>query len=232
MGMQLLIPTQNPAALDLARSALVLAAPPPRITLSEWADTERRLSPESSPEPGRWVTARAEYQRGIMDAISDTGTTTVVVMTSSQVGKSEILLNLIGFHVDRDPAPMLMVQPSLDMAESFSKERLAPMIRDTPALSTKIAPVRARDSGNTILHKLFPGGHLSLVGANAPAGLSSRPVRVVVADEVDRYEHSAGTEGDPVTLATKRTTNFWNRKIVLASTPSTKGTSRIERAYE
>ncbi|MCO6052330.1 phage terminase large subunit family protein [Mesorhizobium sp. RP14(2022)] len=228
----LLIRISHKAALDLAQAVWSLAAPPPDLTLSDWADQERRLSPESSPEPGRWVTARAEYQRGIMDAISDKQTHTVVLMSSSQVGKSEILLNLIGYHVHRDPAPLLMVQPSLDAAESFSKERLAPMIRDTPALASRIAPVRARDSGNTILHKSFPGGHLSLVGANSPAGLSSRPVRVVVGDEVDRYEQSAGTEGDPVTLAIKRTTNFWNRKIVLASTPGTRGLSRIERAFE
>lgn len=207
-------------------------APPPKITISQWADRERRLSPEASAEPGKWSTSRAEYQRGMMDAVSDPATPMVVIMSSAQVGKTELLLNLIGFHVAEDPSPILLVQPSLEMAEAFSKDRVAPMVRDTPALAGKIAPVRTRDSGNTILHKSFPGGHLTMVGANSPSGLASRPIRVVLADEVDRYDESAGTEGDPVNLAVKRTTTFWNRKIVLVSTPGIKGVSRIERAFE
>lgn len=207
-------------------------APPPNLTISQWADKARRLSPEASAEPGRWDTGRAEYQRGIMDAVSDAMTGMVVIMSSAQVGKTEILLNMIGFHVSEDPAPILVVQPSLEMAEAFSKDRVAPMVRDTPVLAGKIAPVKTRDSGNTILHKSFPGGHLTIVGANSPSGLASRPIRIVLADEVDRYEDSAGTEGDPVNLAVKRTTTFWNRKIVLVSTPGIKGVSRIERAFE
>lgn len=220
------------AAIDACRDWWAILAPPPNLTVSEWADRERRLSPEASAEPGRWDTARAEYQRGIMDAVSDAATAMVVIMSSAQVGKTEILLNLIGFHVGEDPAPILVVQPSLEMAEAFSKDRVAPMVRDTPSLSTRIAPVKTRDSGNTILHKGFPGGHLTIVGANSPSGLASRPIRIVLADEVDRYEESAGTEGDPVNLAVKRTTTFWNRKIVLVSTPGIKGISRIERAFE
>lgn len=166
-----------------------------------------------------------------MDAVSSALIHTVVVMTSSQVGKTEILLNLVGFHVDKDPAPLLVVQPTLEMAQAFSKDRVAPMVRDTPALAGKIAPVKTRDAGNTTLHKSFPGGHLTMVGANSPSGLASRPIRIVLADEVDRYDESAGTEGDPVNLAVKRTTTFWNRKVVLVSTPGIKGLSRIERAY-
>ena len=209
-----------------------MLAPPPKLTVSQWADTERRLSPESSSEPGRWVTARAEYQRAMMDAVSDQLVHTIVFMTSSQVGKSEALLNIIGFYVQHDPSPILMVQPSLDDAEKFSKDRIAPMVRDTPVLAGRIAPVRSRDSGNTILQKQFPGGQLTLVGSNSESGLSSKPIRIILADEVDRYEASAGRGGDPVNLARKRTANFWNRKIVLASTPGIKGISRIERAFE
>lgn len=221
-----------PAAADAFQAAFSVFAPPPNLTVSQWADRERQLSPEASSEPGRWDTARAEYQRGIMDAVSDPLIPTVVVMTSSQVGKTEILLNLIGFHIDKDPAPILIVQPTLEMAQAFSKDRVAPLVRDTPTLAGRIAPVRARDSGNTTLHKSFPGGHLTIVGANSPSGLASRPIRIVLADEVDRYDESAGTEGDPVNLAVKRTTTFWNRKIVLVSTPGIKGLSRIERAFE
>lgn len=153
-------------------------------------------------------------------------------MSSAQVGKTLILKAIIGYHIDQDPAPILLVQPTIEMAETFSKDRLAPMIRDTPALKGKIKDPRSRDSGNTLLQKQFPGGHITLAGANAPAGLASRPIRIVLCDEVDRYPSSAGTEGDPVSLARKRTATFWNRKVVLVSTPGLKGVSRIEAAWE
>lgn len=199
--------------------------------MSQWADRERWLSPEASAEPGKWDTSRAEYQRGIMDAICDPVVHTVVVMSSAQVGKTEIVNNIVGYHIHQDPAPILVIQPTLDMAEAWSKDRLAPMLRDTPALRGKVKDARSRDSGNTLLHKTFDGGHLTIAGANSPASLASRPVRIVLADEVDRYPVSAGAEGDPVSLARKRTTTFWNRKLVLVSTPTVKGASRIEEAY-
>lgn len=166
-----------------------------------------------------------------MDALSERGIHTVVVMSSAQIGKTVILKAMIGYHVDQDPAPILMLQPTEQMAEAFSKDRLAPMIRDTPALRNKIADPRARDSGNSILHKRFDGGHLTLAGSNSPASLASRPIRVVLCDEIDRYPASAGTEGDPVNLAIKRAATFWNRRIVLTSTPTIKGLSRIELAF-
>lgn len=189
------------------------------------------MSPEASSEAGQWLTSRAEYQRGIMDAISDPSIETVVIMSSAQVGKTEIILNCIGYFMDQDPAPMLVVQPTLQMAEAFSKDRLSNMLRDTPALQGTVKDPRARDSGNTLLHKTFPGGHITMAGANSPASLASRPIRIVFNDEVDRYPPSAGAEGDPVALAYKRTTTFWNRKQVLVSTPTISGISRIEAAY-
>jgi phage terminase large subunit GpA-like protein len=206
--------------------------PPPDLTISQWADRERRIPPEASAEPGRWRTNRAEYQRKIMDAVSDPFVDRVVVMTGSQVGKTELLLNIIGYYVDQEPSPILTLQPTLDMGEAFSKDRLANMIRVTPALQGKFKDPRSRDSGNTLLHKTFPGGHITIAGANSPASLASRPIRVLLCDEVDRYPASAGTEGDPVDLAVQRTQNFWNRRIVLVSTPTVMGISRIEKAYE
>lgn len=215
----------------LFRELARVVAPPPELTVSQWADLYRRLSSESSAEPGQWRTDRAPYQREIMDAINDPAMETVVVMTSSQVGKTEILLNIIGYHIDYDPSPILVIQPTLAMAQTFSKDRLAPMLRDTPALQGKVADARSRDSGNTVLHKIFPGGHITIVGANSPASLASRPIRILLADEVDRFPASAGTEGDPLTLAEKRTTTFWNRKKIFVSTPTIKGMSRIEAAF-
>lgn len=206
-------------------------APPPSHTISSWADAYRKLSPEASSEPGQWRTDRTPYMRDIMDALCDPNLEQIVVQSSAQVGKTELLLNIVGYYVDYDPAPMMLIQPTEGLAEAFSKDRLAPMIRDTDTLNAKISDVKSRDGENTILHKKYPGGQITLGGANAPASLASRPIRIVLCDEVDRYPASAGTEGDPVSLAVKRTTTFWNRKIALVSTPTIKGVSRIEAAY-
>jgi phage terminase large subunit GpA-like protein len=167
-----------------------------------------------------------------MDAVSDPSVETVVVMSSAQVGKTEIINNVIAFHVHLDPAPILVVQPTIEMAETWSKDRFAPMLRDTPALQGLVSDPRTRDSGNTLRQKQFPGGQIAMAGANSPASLASRPVRILLMDEVDRFPPSAGSEGDPVRLATKRTANFWNRKVIMTSTPTTKGASRIEAAWE
>ena len=208
-----------------------LFSPPPDFTIAEWADSERRISPEASAEPGQWKTSRAEYQREILNTISDPFVERVVVMTAAQVGKTEIVLNTIGYFIDLEPGPILCLNPTLEMGQAFSKDRLAPMIRDTPALRDKIKDPRSRDSGNTLLHKKFVGGHITIAGANSPASLASRPIRILLCDEVDRYPVSAGTEGDPLSLAMKRTQNFWNRRIVWVSTPTLRGISRIEKAF-
>ena len=168
-----------------------------------------------------------------MDACSDPATPEVVVMAGAQLGKTEAILNILGFHIAHDPCPILVMQPTLEMAQAFSKDRVAAgLVRSTPVLRGKIKDPRARDSGNTTLHKVFPGGALTMVGANSAAGLASRPVRILLADEVDRYPSSAGTEGDPILLGRKRTATFWNRKVIMVSTPTNKGASRIEEAFE
>tara|TARA_B100001093_G_C26859419_1_gene1029173 strand:+ start:577 stop:2397 length:1821 start_codon:yes stop_codon:yes gene_type:complete len=206
--------------------------PPPNLKISDWADRYRKLSAESSAEAGQWRTSRAEYQRDIMDAFNDPDINRIVFMKSAQVGATEILLNVIAYYIDQDPAPMLIMQPTLQMAQAFSKDRLATMIRDSEKIRGCVKDPRSRDSGNTVLHKSFPSGHLTIVGSNSASGLASRPVRLLLADECDRYELSAGAEGDPISLATKRTTTFWNRKIYMCSTPTVKGLSRIETAFE
>lgn len=205
--------------------------PPPELTVSEWADEYRVLSAEASAEPGRWYTSRAPYLRGILDAFSDPEVDSVTVMSSAQIGKTEILNNVVGFYVHQDPAPILVLQPTVQMGEAWSKDRLAPMLRDSPVLRDRFAPVKSRDSGNTILHKRFVGGHITIAGANSAASLASRPIRVVLSDEVDRFPASAGSEGDPVALAEKRTATFWNRKRGRFSTPTNKGASRIEESF-
>lgn len=207
-------------------------ATPPELTVSQWADEYRVLSPEASAERGRWRTDRAPYQREIMDAIGDPRVERVVVKSSAQVGKTEILLNAIGYYMDYDPAPMLYIQPTEDMAEAFSKDRLSPMIRDCPTLAGKVLDSADRRKGNTTFHKAFPGGYITMIGANTPNKLASRPIRVLLLDEVDRFPVSAGREGDPVALAVKRTNNFWNRKVLEVSTPTIKGESRIDKDFD
>lgn len=203
------------------------------MKISEWADKHRHLSPESAAEPGQWRTSRNEPMRQVMDACCDPLTHTVVVMSSAQVGKTETINNIIGYYIDYDPSPMLIVHPTVDMGKAWSKDRLAPMCRDTPRLKGKIKDrKRVGETESTVLQKIFPGGHATITGANSPASLASRPIRNVFGDEVDRYQKSAGQEGDPVDLARKRTTTFWNAKHIWTSTPTIKGESRIEALFE
>ena len=221
------------AALEACIAAgLQLLTPPPELRVSDWSDRFMRLPREASPEPGPWSTERAPYQREMMDVVNDPGIETVVFMIASQCGKTAVELNIVGYFIHQDPSPILFVMPSEQLAENFSKERLAPMIRDTPVLTGLFGAAKTRESGNTLLNKQFPGGFIALAGSNAPRGLASRPVRILVMDEEDGFPASAGTEGDPVTLAEARTTNFWNRKRIYSSTPTKKGASRVEKHYQ
>lgn len=208
--------------------------PRTKLTGSQWADAYRYVAPGTSPEPGEWRTSRVPYLREPLDSATDRRTETVVMMFSSQTAKSECLLNVLGFYVDQEPAPQLMLQPTLEAAECFSKERIDPTFRYSRGLCDKLEQGQdgrgtSRKSSTTIRMKHYPGGYLAMVGANSPAGLASRPIRVLLCDEIDRYTQTK--EGDPLKLAIQRTTNFHNRKIVLASTPTIKGSSPIEAWY-
>jgi phage terminase large subunit GpA-like protein len=216
---------------ELGRRCCSVVAPPPKLTVSEWAGA-RRMLPKSSAEPGKWNNDRTPYLREPMDACSDPAVHKVILIFASQTGKSECLNNIAGYHIDYDPANILLIQPTVEMAEAYSKDRIAPMIEDTPTLAEKVGDPRSRNSNNTIQRKEFPGGSISMIGANAPSPLASRFIRVVLADEVDRFPISAGTEGDPLRLAEVRQTTFWNALTVVTSTPTVKGASRIEAEYE
>lgn len=218
--------------INLFKEIFKVLEPPPDITLSQWADKYRRLSAESGSKGGHWNTDKAPWQREIMNAITDITIEKVVVMSAAQMGKTDaFLLNTIGYYIHYDPCTILCMQPSLSMAETLSKDRLMPMIKDTPVLKDKINE-KSRTSGNTIFKKSFPGGRITMTGANSPTELRSRPIRILLADEIDAYPLTAGTEGDPLILAGKRLTTYWNRKEVDTSTPTIKGISRIEMEYE
>jgi phage terminase large subunit GpA-like protein len=167
-----------------------------------------------------------------MDSFNKVNIERIVVMTSSQVGKTEILLNAIGYYIDQDSSPIMVVQPNLTMGQAFSKDRLAAMIRDSDRLRDIVADAKSRDSGNTTMHKKFPGGHITISSSGSAAGLASRPIRVLLLDEIDRFEHNVKGEGSPIALATARTKTFFNRKIFMCSTPTIKGISAIESAFE
>jgi phage terminase large subunit GpA-like protein len=220
------------ALQELARLTFEMFRPPTLQTVSQWADANRILVPESSAEPGPWRTSRAPYAREIMDSFTDPDVWKIVLMTSTQTGKTEMALNMLGRSIDVDPGPALFVQPSKDFAEDFSKRRVAPMIAACRALRRKVYEAKSRDSGNTITMKTFPGGSVAFTGANSPTELAGRPVRYAFMDEVDRFPASVGTEGDPVQLVERRTETFrHNRKVVMTSTPTLKGVSKIEKEY-
>jgi len=206
--------------------------PPPKLTISQWAEKERIVSSEETSAPGPWFSDRAPYAVGIMDAISDIKTERVVIETGAQMGKTNAgILNPIGYFITHDPCPIMVVQPTIAMGTSFSGKRLTPMLRDTPCLRGKVASEKSRSSENKILEKNFPGGYIVIAGANSAPSLKSRPVRILLFDEVDEAPYNLAGQGDPVELAIARTNAFPNRKIVLASTPTIKGRSRIDAAF-
>ena len=214
---------------DLEKKAYEAFKPPKKLSLSDWADEYARLSVESSAEGGRWRTL--PYQKGIMDAVTDPHIEQISVMKSARVGYTKILNHIIGYHIQNDPCPMMLVFPTLDDCQSYSKDELSPMLRDTPCLQGTVSDPKAKDGNNTLLKKNFAGGTLSLVGANSPRGFRMVSRRIVMFDETDGYPPSAGTEGDQIKLGIKRTEFFSNRKIIAGSTPTVKDFSRIEKLF-
>lgn len=207
--------------------------PRPPLTVAEWADRHRVLSGKSASEPGPWRTSRTPYLREPMEALSTSSEVEEVVLWfGTQLGKSETCNNWIGYAVDHNPGPLLLVQPTLDLAKRYSKQRIASLIESTPVLRDRVQPARARDSGNTLLEKEFDGGILVIAGANSAAGLRSMPARDLLFDEIDAYPFSIDDEGDPISIAEKRQDTFARRKRLKTSTCTIKGESRIEQAYE
>lgn len=202
------------------------------LTVAEWADANVTLSSRDSSEPGPYRTARTPYAREIMECLSPSSPIeTVVLMAGAQLGKTRIGLNWVGYVMDVAPGPMLIVEPTVDLAKKVSKQRIATMIATTPALSSKVAEARSRDSSNTMFEKEFVGGMLLMTGANSGAGLRSMPIKFLFLDEIDAYPMDVDDEGDPIGLAEERTATFARRKIFKTSTPTLKNLSRIEAEY-
>ena len=203
------------------------------MTVAQWADTHRVLSTKGSAEPGPWRTDRTPYLREPMECLSPSSPwRRVVLMFGSQMGKTEVVLNWLGAIIHLWPAPTLLVQPTLDMAKRLNRQRLEPLLRETPVLSELIAPARARDSGNTMFLKEFRGGLFVLTGANSGSGLQSMPAAYLLADEVSSYPFEADDKGDPLENAEARTSTFPMGKVLITSTPGTRGMCRITHEYE
>lgn len=204
--------------------------PDPPMTVSEWADHNRVLSPGVSSEPGNWQTDRVPYAKEWMDCISTPLVESVTLMVSAQCGKSSVIENIIGYYSSYDPCPVLLVEPTLELCDTISKTRLAPMINDCPILRERYN-VKDKDE-NTLRLKTFRGGALHLVGANSPAGLASRAIRILLVDETDRMPPVLAEEGDILALASARQSTYFNRKSYFVSTPTIKGQSRIESLFQ
>lgn len=223
---------QREAKLNACIAKVLSAMKPPDIrTVAEWADKNRRLTSESSAEIGKWRTSRTPYMLEVLNSFTDPKVEHIVVVASSQVGKSEVENNIVGYIIDQDPGPILFVQPTVDDAKKYSEMRIAPMIRETKCLKKKVADPKTRDGANTKRQKAFPGGVLVLAGSNVPHDLCSMPIRYLIGDERDRWAKSAGSEGDPWELAVARTRTFYNRKLIEVSTPTVKGASEIVKSY-
>lgn len=209
--------------------------PPPALTVSQWADRHRRLPQSSAARGGPWRTDDVPYLRAIMDAVHETGVRKIAVEGAAQVAKSEGMNNILGYFIEHDPCPMLLVHPTAEIAEEWSKERLADMIRSTPALAAVVADRRqghdAHQGESTLSLKMFPGGFLALGGANTPNTFARRAVRIVFGDDIDRFPAVVGEEGDPADLLAPRTTTFHDGLVIMVSTPTLKG-GRIDTLFQ
>lgn len=210
---------------EIVRSWLPAAAPPPDLTVSQWADAHRYLPESSAARGARWQTDRVPYLRGVMDAVHEPGVRAIAVMKAAQLGGSEAIHNILGYHMQYDPSPMLLVHPTEAVAEEWSKERLADMIRRTPALAEAID-----ESQSTLLYKVFVGGYLAIGGANSPNSFARRAVRIAAGDDVDRFPAVVGEEGDPADLLRDRTRTFDDALELFVSTPALKH-GRIHTLY-
>jgi len=205
--------------------------PDPLQTVDQWADQHVML-PSFVAEAGKYRTSRTPFWREVYQCLSPSHPChEVVVMKSHQIGATTVGVNWLGYTIDRAPAASMVVEPTVDLAKKFSKQKLQPMIDLTPCLKGKVREARTRDSGNTVLSKEFMGGMIVLTGSNSAVGLRFTSVKNLMLDEVDGYVQDADGEGHPSELAENRTSTFARRKIFKLSTPLDAETSIIEPAY-
>jgi len=189
--------------------------PPEDLSVSEWAAKYRMLDSKTSALPGPWSNAMTPYLVGVMDTLLDYETEEIVLCKASQLGGTEAILNILGYIIQQDPSPTMVVYPSDVLAESIAKNRIVPMIMASPALRERYREIESKK-----LELQFDGMYLSLVGSNSPSNLASKAIRFLFMDEVDKYPGASNKEADPISLARERTKTFQNRKIFITSTPT------------
>ena len=187
------------------------------------------LAKEAGSTSGKWRTGTVEVARGPMLAVTEPGVHKLTAMVCTQLMKTALIENTLGYYAHLDPGPILIVQPKEDAAEQFSKERITPLIRATPALRKLIGSGRTRNADETLLYKAFPGGFVALAGAGSPDNLARRPVRVVMYDEIDKYPITK--EGNPLDLGDERMATFANWLSLRACSPTIADESLIEASY-
>lgn len=224
--------TKRKCLVDAISGFVSTLKPPPDISMADWVEENRSLPADSAAEPGKLSLSRAEYQREWLNAAQCPETHEITIMACSQSGKSETELSIIAWYMAEDPSPILVALPTQGNMEDYSKERLTPMIDSCKPLEGKVSDARSRDGDNTLRSKKYPGGRISMTASHSPAGLCARPIRVAVADEIDRWPASAGSEGDPLDLLGARLTTFFNWLFVKISSPTVAGQSRIEKSFK
>ncbi len=196
--------------------ALRILAPASRQTVSQWADGNRVLEFGESSRPGPWRTDFVPYLRAIMDAFNDPEVEEIVFVKPTQVGGTEALLNIIGYIICNDPAPMMAVYPQKELGESISENRIQRMLRQCPALAARWLP----DGKRMELH-FADGAQLNIVGANSPSDLASRAIKYLFLDEEDKFPARAGKESSPTALAKERQRSYTgSHKLLRTSTPT------------
>jgi len=230
-----------PHDVTLADGGFVAAAawkrgftPPPILTLSQWADEHRVLPQEGAKEYGKWRTSRTPYLRQIMDDLSvHSPYTEVSFLKSTQVGGTEVCINLLSYVIEHAPGPLMYVLPTLDIARKFSSQRLQPAFDLMASVRRKLGAQRRRDGGNSTLTKKFMAGFMVLSGANSANSLASMPVRYLILDESGKYPLDLDDQGTAQEQAERRTSSYTRRKkIARVSSPTIEDACPISADYE
>lgn len=212
---------------DFIHKAIDALKPPESLTVSEWAEKYRILDSKSSAMPGPWKNRITPYLVDIMDEFNNPYSEEIIFVKPTQVGGTEVLLNVLGYMVHQDPYPAMVVYPTDRSGEENSDLRIKPMLLRSPVLRSKFRPLNSTkvdlDCGDDM--------NITIAGANSPSGLASKPIGKLFLDEVDKYPSSTKKEADPIKLARERTKTFAQKKIFTTSTPTIKQ-GHIWRAKE
>lgn len=223
-----------PHAAPLVSSRLEKAlTPKERVTVSQWADTKRKVSTKTSPEAGQWRTDRNPPLREPMDCFSrDSLVREVWLQWPIQFGKSEVALNVLAEAMCNQPGPLMVCLPGEVSMNKWIAQKLNPLLDETPAVQETLTSVASRDAANTRTFKDFAGGQLYLEHAGSPSRLKSTSCRLLIVDEVDEFAANLLSGDDPMTMLEGRTSAYTTTyKRLYISSPQLLSTSRIHEGF-